>query len=74
MYMHYRQYFKQYLPIQFIKRDRKDMYNVNCIMLLVLSTLIIHRKVSRAANQHIIVISEDHVTLKTGVMMLRNQI
>ncbi len=27
-----------------------------------------------AANQHIIVISEDHVTLKTGVMMLKIQI
>ncbi len=26
-----------------------------------------------AENQHIIMISEDHVTLKTGVMMLKNQ-
>ncbi len=34
------------------------------------STLIIIRNVSRAANQHIRIISEDHVTLKTGVMML----
>ncbi len=32
------------------------------------STLIIIRN---AANQHIIMISEDHVTLKTGVMMLK---
>uniref|UniRef100_A0A672QBQ3 Transmembrane protein 117 n=1 Tax=Sinocyclocheilus grahami TaxID=75366 RepID=A0A672QBQ3_SINGR len=34
------------------------------------STLIIIRNVSRAAEQHIILISEDHVTLKTGGMML----
>ncbi len=27
-----------------------------------------------AANQHIILISEDHVTLKTGVMMLKIQL
>ncbi len=27
-----------------------------------------------AANQHIIMISEDHVTLKTGVMMLKIQL
>ncbi len=32
------------------------------------STLIIIRN---ATNQHIIMISEDHVTLKTGVMMLK---
>ncbi len=38
------------------------------------STLIIIRNVSWAANQHIIMISEDHVTLKTGVMMLKIQI
>ncbi len=30
--------------------------------------------VSRVANQHIIMISEDHVTLKTGVMMLKIQL
>ncbi len=35
------------------------------------STLIIIRNVSCAVNQHIIMISEDHVTLKTGVMMLK---
>ncbi len=35
------------------------------------STLIIIRNVSWAANQYIIMISEDHVTLKTGVMMLK---
>ncbi len=28
----------------------------------------------RAANQHIIMISEDHVTLKTAVMMLKIQL
>ncbi len=28
----------------------------------------------RAANQHISRISEDHVTLKTGVMMLKIQL
>ncbi len=37
-------------------------------------TLIIIRNVSWAANQHIIMISEDHVTLKTGVMMLKIQL
>ncbi len=35
------------------------------------STLIIIRNVSWAVNQYIIMISEDHVTLKTGVMMLK---
>ncbi len=38
------------------------------------STLIIIRNVSWAVNQHIIMISEDHVTLKTGVMMLKIQL
>ncbi len=38
------------------------------------STSIIIRNVSWAANQHIIMISEDHVTLKTGVMMLKIQL
>uniref|UniRef100_A0A672PPR7 Gamma-adducin-like n=1 Tax=Sinocyclocheilus grahami TaxID=75366 RepID=A0A672PPR7_SINGR len=40
---------------------------------IFLSTLIIIRNVSRAADQHIILISEDHVTLKTGGMMLKIQ-
>ncbi len=38
------------------------------------STLIIIRNVSWAANHHIRMISEDHVTLKTGVMMLNIQL
>ncbi len=38
------------------------------------STLIIIRNVPSAVNQHIIMISEDHVTLKTGVMMLKIQL
>jgi len=38
------------------------------------STLIIIRNVSRAVNQYIIMISEDHVTLKTGEMMLEIQL
>ncbi len=38
------------------------------------STLIIIRNVSWASNQHIIMISEDHVALKTGVMMLKIQL
>ncbi len=38
------------------------------------STLIIIRNVSWAVNQYIIMISEDHVTLKTGVMMLKIQL
>ncbi len=37
------------------------------------STLIIIRNVSWAVNQYIIMISEDHVTLKTGAMMLKSQ-
>ncbi len=37
-------------------------------------TLIIIRNVSRAVNQYIIMISEDHVTLKTGGMMLKIQL
>ncbi len=37
----------------------------------VFSTLIIIRNVSWAVNQYIIMISEDHVTLKTAVMMLK---
>ncbi len=41
--------------------------------MLLFLTLII-RNVSGAANQHIIMISEDHVTLKTGEMMLKIQI
>ncbi len=38
------------------------------------STLIIIINVSWAANQHIRMISDDHVTLKTGVMMLKIQL
>ncbi len=38
------------------------------------STLIIIRNVSWAATQHIRMISEDHVTLKTAVMMLKIQL
>ncbi len=37
------------------------------------SALIIIINVSWAANQYIIMISEDHVTLKTGGMMLKIQ-
>ncbi len=39
-----------------------------------LLTLIAIRNVSLTANQHIGMISEDHVTLKTGVMMLKIQL
>ncbi len=38
------------------------------------STLLIIRNGSWAANQHIRMISEDHVPLKTGVMMLKIQL
>ncbi len=38
------------------------------------SILIIIINVSRAVNQYIIMISEDHVTLKTGGMMLKIQL
>ncbi len=40
----------------------------------LLSTLIIIINASWAADQRIRMISEDHVTLKTGVMMLKNQL
>ncbi len=38
------------------------------------SALIIIRNVSCAVNQNMIMISEDHVTLKTGVIMLKIQL
>ncbi len=41
--------------------------------MLLFLTLII-RNVSGAVNQYIIMISEDHVTLKTGGMMLKIQL
>ncbi len=37
-------------------------------------TLVIVRNVSWAVNQHMMMISEDHVTLKTGGMMLEIQL
>ncbi len=43
-----------------------------CVALLFLTLII--RNVSWAANQHISMISEDHVTLKTAVMMLKIQL
>uniref|UniRef100_A0A673G5F1 non-specific serine/threonine protein kinase n=1 Tax=Sinocyclocheilus rhinocerous TaxID=307959 RepID=A0A673G5F1_9TELE len=52
-----------------IKLLKSDIYNVT-----MFSTLIIIRNVSRAADQHIRMISENHVTLKTGVMMLKIQL
>ncbi len=33
-----------------------------------------NKNIFRAENQYIIMISEDHVTLKTGVMMLKIQL
>ncbi len=42
--------------------------------LLSILIILIIRNVARAANQYIIMISEDHVTLKTGVMMPNNQL
>ncbi len=47
----------------------KSIVQHNCF-----STLIIIRNVSSAVYQYIIMISEDHVTLKTGVMMLKIQL
>ncbi len=41
---------------------------------LVSKLMKIIRNASWAVNQHIIMISEDHVTLKTGVMMLKIQL
>ncbi len=40
----------------------------------MLSPLILIRNVSWAANQYIRMISEDHVTLKTALMMLKIQL
>ncbi len=54
-----------------------ESWKIKCIpyeAAQLFSTLIIIRNVSWAANQHIIMISEDHVTLKTGVMMLKIQL
>ncbi len=45
-----------------------------CDAAQLFSTLIIIRDISWTANQHIIMISEDHVTLMTGVMMLKTQL
>ncbi len=44
------------------------------IIWLKVYRLMIIRNVSWAANQHIIMISKDHVTLKTGVMVLKIQL
>ncbi len=65
----------------------KNVYLLNKIIYCIISiwmvvyhglhkntVLIIIRNVSWAANQHIRIISEDHVTLKTGVMMLKIQL
>ncbi len=51
-----------------------------CIMVYakILSSIVFNiniiRNISKAANQYIRMISEDHVTLKTGVMMLKIQL
>ncbi len=47
--------------------------STNILCSTTVATLIIIRNVSWAENQHIRMISEDHVTLKTGVMMLKIQ-
>ncbi len=54
----------------FILLQKKSSY----FLVIKFSALIIIRNVSWAANQHIRMISEDHVTLKTGVMMLKTQL
>ncbi len=54
--------------------DNYDFFNAFEICFQLFSTLIIIRNVSWSVNQHIIMISEDHVTLKTGVMMLKIQL
>ncbi len=46
---------------------------INCATQLFLTSIII-RDVSWGVNQYIIMISEDHVTLKTAVMMLKIQL
>ncbi len=48
--------------------------NVSQFPTHLFSALIIIRNVSCAVNQNMIMISEDHVTLKTGVMMLKIQL
>ncbi len=60
---------------------RRCQFQLNCPFIKeskneaaqLFSTLIIIRNVSGAANQHIRLISEDHVMLKTGVMVLEIQ-
>ncbi len=58
-------------------RIKNYIFN-KCFFLNILqesvSTLIIIRNVPSAANQYIKMISEDHVTPKTGVMMLKIQL
>jgi len=72
-----------------ITNDSRDIYNVsisnrqNAVLLnfrqkyeaaQLFSTLIIIIKVSWASNHHIRLILKDHVTLKTGLMMLKIQL
>ncbi len=59
-------YHAKYVLIAYISR----LPQIYCAAQLF-STLIIIRNISWAANQHIRMISEDHVTLNTGVMMLK---
>ncbi len=53
---------------------KKSRLPQKCEAAQLFSTLLIIRNVTWAANQHIQMISEDHETLKTGVMMLRKNL
>ncbi len=49
-------------------------WNNNHYLIIFSFILVTDNNLFLAANQHIRMISEDHVTLKTGVMMLKIQL
>ncbi len=65
-------YFKSMLF--YLSKDHKKWVSQKYWAAQLFSTLIIIRNVSCAAIQYIIMISEDHVTLKTALMMLKIQL
>ncbi len=58
------------LNFQFIK----ESWKILCIMVSTLFNIDNDQKGFLSRNQHIIMISEDHVTLTTGEMMLKIQL
>ncbi len=59
--------------IKLIKSDSKDLYNATKVYISN-KCCFFNLQFNLAANQQIRMISEDHVTLKTGVMMLQIQL